>query len=544
MTTRVQITTGDTDVGWSGIAHLGSNRTMARDSTGRLWVIWEHRRVLDTDGIRAAYSDDNGATWTQEVPLAGVNVGEIMSLVLDSSNVPMILYVDEDSSPKAIRYVDRSGGTWGSPELVYEFSGDPNVHFAAIDSGDTIHIALVNLKDVIYITGSTGSWSGAATAHTDTDFPNVCGVAIDSSDNIYVMFGLNTGNYKMIVNTGSWGSPETIEALATGYVVGSLVIDSSDDVHACYKGGSIGDIRYNKRTSGLWGTAQLIAAADGAGADDIGPPAMAMDSSNNVYIIYQEDQSSADDTIYYKVITGGSGLAGAEKILDSTSTHPNTKNSVYTALWHKYPSSGIIGAARHPMAVILSDDGSFRADLFFLSFAADTVIFPSESITRVTNIIHRYVRANSTFTLEMSLGEVTSDFGLPQWLSRPQPAVAKTEADEFKSVEEAIRNTLGAETEQERRARLLGELGIGVAGVDTGQEERARLLGELGIGVAGEDTGQAERARLLGERRAVTEQEQQTQGRLVTERERIRQLRAQGLSREDINRIIADEFGR
>ncbi len=68
--------------------------------------------------------------------------------------------------------------------------------------------------------------------------------------------------------------------------------------------------------------------------------------------------------------------------------------------------------------------------------------FPSEAITRVTNLIHRYVREGGVYTLEMSLGEVTSDFGLPQWLSAPQPAVAKTEADEFKSVQEAIDSAL------------------------------------------------------------------------------------------------------
>lgn len=48
-------------------------------------------------------------------------------------------------------------------------------------------------------------------------------------------------------------------------------------------------------------------------------------------------------------------------------------------------------------------------------------IFPTEAITRVTNIIHRYNREEGVYTLEMALGEVTSDFGLPEWLSRPQP---------------------------------------------------------------------------------------------------------------------------
>ena len=68
------------------------------------------------------------------------------------------------------------------------------------------------------------------------------------------------------------------------------------------------------------------------------------------------------------------------------------------------------------------------------------IVYPTQAITRVTNMIHRYVRANGLFTLELQLGEVTTDFGIPQWLSAPQPAVAKTKplSKEFETIREAI----------------------------------------------------------------------------------------------------------
>lgn len=47
--------------------------------------------------------------------------------------------------------------------------------------------------------------------------------------------------------------------------------------------------------------------------------------------------------------------------------------------------------------------------------------FPSDAITRVTSLIHRFDRG--TYTLEMGLGEVIADFGLPEWESVPRPAV-------------------------------------------------------------------------------------------------------------------------
>ena len=51
-------------------------------------------------------------------------------------------------------------------------------------------------------------------------------------------------------------------------------------------------------------------------------------------------------------------------------------------------------------------------------------ILPSDAITRVTSLIHRYDRG--TYTLEVGLGEVVADFGLPEWESKPKKAVPTT----------------------------------------------------------------------------------------------------------------------
>ncbi len=61
-------------------------------------------------------------------------------------------------------------------------------------------------------------------------------------------------------------------------------------------------------------------------------------------------------------------------------------------------------------------------------------IFPTQAITRVTNLIHRYNRKEGIYELEMSLGEVTSDFGLPEWLSSPRTLAAKLEREQLESL--------------------------------------------------------------------------------------------------------------
>lgn len=52
-------------------------------------------------------------------------------------------------------------------------------------------------------------------------------------------------------------------------------------------------------------------------------------------------------------------------------------------------------------------------------------VFPTEAISRVTNLIHRYHRIRGEYTLEIAIGEVISDFGLPEWTSKPISAVIR-----------------------------------------------------------------------------------------------------------------------
>ncbi len=77
------------------------------------------------------------------------------------------------------------------------------------------------------------------------------------------------------------------------------------------------------------------------------------------------------------------------------------------------------------------DDDPTKAALLHIEYTENPpgqTIFPTQAITRVTNLIHRFNRTAGIYTLECALGEVTSDFGLPQWLSEPQPSVMKRSA--------------------------------------------------------------------------------------------------------------------
>ena len=68
-------------------------------------------------------------------------------------------------------------------------------------------------------------------------------------------------------------------------------------------------------------------------------------------------------------------------------------------------------------------------------------VFPTEAITRVTSIIHRYDRFTGQYTMELGLGDVTSDFGFPVWSgtaqSLAQSTAPITEGEMDKSIESA-----------------------------------------------------------------------------------------------------------
>ncbi|KKN75204.1 hypothetical protein LCGC14_0383630 [marine sediment metagenome] len=78
---------------------------------------------------------------------------------------------------------------------------------------------------------------------------------------------------------------------------------------------------------------------------------------------------------------------------------------------------------------------SYSSESSFVAGTAGAQSFPTQAITRVTNLIHRYNRKEGDYSLELALGEVTSDFGLPEWLSRPRASIPGT--DKQRGIKEA-----------------------------------------------------------------------------------------------------------
>ncbi len=334
-----------------------SRRVVVKAPNGTLWAAYMDDEGVSTRDILVAYSTDGGATWTEEEAVADDRpFTNYLILLVDSSSVPIIIYF-KDVSPgtDALRYVDRSGGTWGSPETI---RADFNINEvdAVMDSSDVVHIAYTR-TGVRYIKGSTGSWSAPEQVAASTSNPSI---AVDSNDKPYVVAVVSTG-INMYEKTGaSWSAAETIENTNQNGASPTCAMDSNDDLHVTWRdddGNSV--ILYRKRLSGTWQT-EIEVLKD---TDDptFEMPYISLDTNDDAYIAYNRNGNPNDNGIYFKKITGTT--LGTEQTIDSTLTRPGGRSSFACSLYHKYPSSGILASSLQPAIIAL--DADTDADIYF-----------------------------------------------------------------------------------------------------------------------------------------------------------------------------------
>ena len=183
-------------------------------------------------------------------------------------------------------------------------------------------------------------------------------------------------------------------------------------------------------------------------------------------ITYQSDKDNwGDDDICFIEYVEKPTLLIPNSIVVLTNRDPNGK-------WNTaaYPLTGHIGTANHAASVAayaeiiqvyidgsitLLADANHRAEAILARLEGETLAgrliiphdarlelydkidivdtrtgttrtWPSDEIVRVTNIIHRYNRTDGTYTIEAALGEVSSDFGVPEFLGRAKPVVPES----------------------------------------------------------------------------------------------------------------------
>ncbi|KKN30823.1 hypothetical protein LCGC14_0830310 [marine sediment metagenome] len=357
---KVNTTTAENSFAFEGNRHC-----LVRSAGNRYWALY-----LDSSGVSGdmlvAYSDDSGATWTEETAVASARAHvQRLNLMIDSSDIPIIVYeYDPASGNTEIRYVDRSGGSWGSPETVHTRTVTAQYPVrAVIDANDAIHIAYRDSDgDTDYITGTAGSWSSPEEIDDSVNFGDI---AVNSSNEPVVTF-LNFVRHR---TGGAWAAASTFDDQSASGHTAVIAIDSSDNWIVVWdnSGAPTSNVYYRKYT-GSWGTTLEVTSDAQAVESGYSQPILILDTSDDAYVIYAYDPTATDETIWYKKIA--SGTVGPETILSSAITHPNNETPTFTGLWHKYPPSGVLPAAQCPTVILLDESGATDADLKFFALEA------------------------------------------------------------------------------------------------------------------------------------------------------------------------------
>jgi len=220
-------------------------------------------------------------------------------------------------------YSTDGGQTWTEEQVTNNLFGGYGQWYPAIaiDSADNIHVVWYgdgwgtdtwNLN--IQYRKRTTSWQTQEAVTTDVTNDQIYpSIAIDSSNNVHVVWlgygwGTNTNyaNLQYRKRTTVWQDQEAITDMNDEQSFPSIAIDSSNNVHVIWFGRGWGtytnrwNIQYRKRTTS-WQTQEAVTDKNGWQWE----PSIAIDSNNNVHVVWYggETPSSIGNIQYRKRTT-------------------------------------------------------------------------------------------------------------------------------------------------------------------------------------------------------------------------------------------------
>jgi hypothetical protein len=255
------------------------------------------------------------ADWTPAKRLTWTSGdSEAPAIAVDSSGNLHLIW--EDYTPGNLEiYYKRSadgGGTWSASKRLTWTSGDSVVPAIAIDSNNTIHMVwmqyIPNNVEIYYERSADGggTWSASKRLTWTSDVSFSPAIAIDSSNTIHVVwYDLTPGNleiyYKRSADGGTtWSASKMLTwTSASYYAFPAIAIDSSNTIHVVWDDDTSGnaEIYYKKSTDGgaTWSTSRRLTWTLGFTAN----PAIAVDSADNLHIVFW-DNTPGNYEIYYK----------------------------------------------------------------------------------------------------------------------------------------------------------------------------------------------------------------------------------------------------
>jgi hypothetical protein len=212
-----------------------------------------------------------------------------------------------DSPNKDLRYVEKTGESWGNPEVV-QYEGSVGQHSSlALDARGNPHICYYHFGngDLMYAMRDEDGWH-RTTVDWEGTVGKRCSIALDSQGNPHICYMDEThGLVKYAWNTnGNWLTTSVQNSAIFGAEVPcitdwgqptSIAIDAGGTPHMSYYTAGTFDLGYITKVND-----QLVVAAADGGEDNVGlASSLALDSRGSPHISYLEYVSDIDIRLKY-----------------------------------------------------------------------------------------------------------------------------------------------------------------------------------------------------------------------------------------------------
>ena len=295
--TAVQIGAGGRDVDYPRVAVDASGNAVAMwaESDGTRYNIWSNRYTAST------------GTWGTPVLIETDNAGDALrpEVAVDGSGNAVVVWQQSDGTRQNMwsnRY-NASTGTWGTAMLIETGAGNGENPKVAVDgSGNAVAVWPQEEEGTQYTSiwsnhyiASTGTWATAILIETGAESAWEPRVAVDGSGNaiaVWTQFGGGRRNIWANHYTGPfgpWGIPVLIETDNAGDMQRpEVAVDSSGNAVVVWQqdfttGHDIWSNRYTTST-GTWGTPVPIDTGTGVASF----PRIAVDGSGNAVVVWHQ----------------------------------------------------------------------------------------------------------------------------------------------------------------------------------------------------------------------------------------------------------------
>lgn len=279
-------------------------------------------------GLSLMIQPSSAQTWNETKRLTWTS-GDAKSpaVVVDSSGHIHLVWQNDASDNNEIYYrkSTNGGANWVGDRRLTWNTGGSSYPAIAVDSSDRIHVVWNDYtpgnSEIYYKKSTNGGvvWSATKRLSWNAQTSSDPAIAVDSSDTIHVVwYDLSPGVaeifYKKSTDAGgNWSSTQRLTWNSNASFEPIVAVDSSDTIHLAWYNYIVAqtEIFYKKSTDGgsSWSASNRLTWNTGASQD----PAIALDSSDNIHLAWQNWTPDGTEIFYKRSTNGGANWSGTRR---------------------------------------------------------------------------------------------------------------------------------------------------------------------------------------------------------------------------------------